>query len=191
MSVLHLFLQFTKNIFSKWVGDQKSNKFSYCRDSTCRLGHSPSRDKGRTDGIAMEMVASLRRSVILKRCSKVFILTKMLVHGDDLILRSLLIMWQRGRHTIERAIVENPLLDANITMLCAIKPKLLTTEVLNAVQGSSSSPILVPIYDYPLVNSTNIHRNLHCLQDIGDYWSNALLLIALVSLFNTFVWGDP
>jgi len=37
-----------------------------------------------------------------------------------------------GGHSIESAIVENPIVDANTAMLHAIEPELLTIEVLNA-----------------------------------------------------------
>jgi len=35
-----------------------NKKLSYCQDSALRLGHSPSRDEGRTDRMLMATVAS-------------------------------------------------------------------------------------------------------------------------------------
>jgi len=65
-------------------------------------------------------------------------------------------------------------LDTNITTLHAVEPELLTIEVLNAVQSQCKVTDFgtngKPIYDFLLVNNTNLHRILHRFQDITLYW---------------------
>jgi len=57
-------------------------ELSCCRESARRPSHSPSRDKRRTDGVVTAIVAFNKVKCDLKMYnSKVFSVTKMLVHG--------------------------------------------------------------------------------------------------------------
>jgi len=47
-----------------------------------------------------------------------------------------------------------------------------------------------PVYDFLLVNNTNLYPISHRFQDIVDYWSSFLCRYGVLS-FNTLVRGKP